>query len=226
VTAEGHGEDRYRGTAGEEYFAWQIEIGRLGAKLDVWKFEEFVRPDEVVADFGCGGGFILDALTCGKRVGVELNPAARGHAASLGIDTHASFDSVPEGSVDLLISNHALEHAQAPHAELVKALRALKPGGRTVFVVPYDGWLNPEPFVPNEINQHLYAWTPLLLGNLFQSAGFVIDKVEVLWSAWTPDAYKWWGWNKRLYRIAQFFICLKYRAPQLRVFARRPLAKG
>jgi SAM-dependent methyltransferase len=222
MTESSHGEGRYQGQAGEEYFAWQSDIGRMGGRLDRWKFEDFVNTADVVADFGCGGGFLLETLSCARRIGIELNPVPRQHAATLGIETHSTLDEVTESSVDVLISNHALEHVQAPHAELVRALRILKPGGRAVFVVPYEGWWRPEAFAPNDINQHLYAWTPMLLGNLFQAAGYEVERSEVLWSAWTPSAWNWWGWSARLYRVACFFLAIKYKAPQLRIVARRP----
>ncbi|HVZ48671.1 MAG TPA: class I SAM-dependent methyltransferase [Gemmatimonadaceae bacterium] len=222
MTGPAYGEDRYRGDAGEEYFAWQAGIGRLGGTLDRWKFEAFVRPTDAVLDFGCGGGFLLDTLACARKVGVELNAAPRRHAASLGIEVHESLASVPDASVDVVISNHALEHVRAPHDVLAECLRVLRPGGRAVVVVPYEGWLMPEPFQPGDVNQHLYAWAPMPFGNLFQSAGFAVDVSEVLWSAWTPGAWKRWGWNATLYRWACFVLALRYRAPQLRVVARRP----
>ena len=43
----------------EDYFAWQKEIGIIGGYLNKFKFENEVKEDDILMDFGCGGGCLL-----------------------------------------------------------------------------------------------------------------------------------------------------------------------
>jgi 2-polyprenyl-3-methyl-5-hydroxy-6-metoxy-1,4-benzoquinol methylase len=82
---------------------------------------------------------------------------------------------------DVIISHHALEHVDHPLDILQKLRERLKPGGRIVFVVPS---LNPGTNKRGTdlvtVNEHLYTWTPLLLGNLFVRAGLRVERAELL----------------------------------------------
>src|SRR5262249_55067297 len=89
---------------------------------------------------------------------------------------------------DVIISHHALEHVDAP-LEIVQKLGArLRPAGRVVFVVPSEDWRKQRRYRTNDINQHLYTWTPLILGNLFTRAGYRVDRCELLRHRWLPKA--------------------------------------
>ena len=59
------------------YFAWQAPQGEFGGWANLTKFRKYIRNDDRVLDFGCGGGFLLKNLTCRKRVGVEGDLAQR-----------------------------------------------------------------------------------------------------------------------------------------------------
>jgi SAM-dependent methyltransferase len=84
---------------------------------------------------------------------------------------------------DVVISNHALEHTLAPLAELRELRRILKPGGRLVLWLPVDDWRSQRR--PGEdVNHHLYTWTPLLLRNLLDEAGFEVRECRVVTHAW------------------------------------------
>jgi len=153
------------------YFEWQRSGGLLSASLDRWKFVPFIGKDDVVLDFGCGGGYLLDSLDCKARYGIEVNPAARAESARR-LTAFASLDEVPEGfQVDAILSHHALEHVDDPVGTLRALRRILKPEGIFVAVVPSETWLSKSSFKEADINQHLYTWTPLLLGNLLKRAG-------------------------------------------------------
>ena len=41
----------------EDYFAWQKEIGQIGGYLNKFKFEKEVNSEDILMDFGCGGGY-------------------------------------------------------------------------------------------------------------------------------------------------------------------------
>ena len=102
----------------ETYFLWQKKMGVFGGKAEVFKFESSVNLNDMVLDFGCGGGYILSNLKCKKRKGIELNDTAR--------------------QQDLIISNHVLEHTFNPFNELKSLYLKLRQNGKIVFVIPNE----------------------------------------------------------------------------------------
>jgi SAM-dependent methyltransferase len=166
------------------YFDWQAPIGEFGGWANRSKFEAYVRPDARVLDFGCGGGFLLRGIACAKKVGVEPNAAAADVARRNGLEVFASADEVPDDYVDLIVSNHALEHVPEPLGALHSLRRKLRPDGTAVFVVPCEsiGYR----YRPGDVNHHLYSWSPMCLGNLFTEAGFRVVESEPYIHKWPP----------------------------------------
>ena len=176
----------YTGDRGLEYFSWQRQSGRVGAVLNARKFAEHVAASDRLLDFGCGGGFLLEQLQAATKVGVEPNPVAREAARQRGLNVVASSSEVEEVSVDVVISNHALEHTLAPLDELRELWRVLRPGGRLVLWLPFDDWRMQRAPALDDPDHHLYTWTPLLLGNLLDEARFTNIDARVVTHAWPP----------------------------------------
>jgi SAM-dependent methyltransferase len=130
----------YLGAEGEEYFRWQGGTGEVGGLINARKFKEYINDDDCVLDFGCGGGFLLKNLSCGRRMGVEINPAARQVAKQNGIECYSDLSQVQGQLVDVVISNHALEHVPAPVEVLAELNRLMKPSGLLVLFLPIDDW--------------------------------------------------------------------------------------
>ncbi|HOX51576.1 MAG TPA: methyltransferase domain-containing protein, partial [Fibrobacteria bacterium] len=175
----------------EAYFRWQSPIGAFGGKANLIKFREFSAPQGTVADFGCGGGYLLENLPGRRKIGIEINPAARERARSVGIETYGTPEETPDGCIDLMVSNHALEHVHDPLSTLRSLLAKLRPGGTAVFVVPHDSVAIA--FDPSDVNQHLFTWNPATLGNLFQLAGFQVVRAEAFQHMWMPDYEAVWN---------------------------------
>lgn len=169
----------------EDYFNWQKNIGAFGGRANLFKFSEFITPSDTILDFGCGEGYLLSNITCARKIGVELNEAARRTAWAQGVEAFASPEEIPFGTADLVISNHALEHVLSPLETLQALIKTLKPGGMTVFVVPHQD--TREEYNPDDINMHLYTWNQLTLGNLFRQAGFSVERVEAIQHQWPPN---------------------------------------
>jgi SAM-dependent methyltransferase len=165
-----------------DYFAWQKPIGEFGGWANLPKFEPYIRETDTVLEYGCGGGFLLKNIKCARRLGVEINPTARETAISNGIEVYECASQAPEA--DVVISNHALEHARHPLTELITMRDRLKLGGKAVFVVPFDGITGK--YAPNDINYHLYTWNPMTFGNLFTEAGFKVIHSKALLHRWPP----------------------------------------
>jgi len=167
-----------------EYFNWQASIGEFGGWADQSKFAKYISNDDDVLDFGCGGGFLLRSLNCKKKVGIEVNPEAIETAKKNGIEVYISVEAIPDEYVDIVISNHALEHALQPLDELKSLWKKLRSEGRIIFVVPCESISCS--YRPNNINHHLYSWSPMCIGNLFIEAGFSLVEVKPYIHKWPP----------------------------------------
>lgn len=166
------------------YFEWQRPIGEFGGRANLFKFRAHVRPTDNVLEFGCGGGYLLANLDCAARVGIEVNSSAVQEAARQGLTCYATADSVPDGWADVIISNSALEHTLCPLDELRRLYPKLRPGGKLVCSVPCESPL--WSYAAGDINQHLYTWSPMSLGNLLTTAGFSVVRVDVHRLFWPP----------------------------------------
>lgn len=184
----------------ENYFAWQKKIGNFGGKAETFKFKKTVKSDSTVLDFGCGGGYLLSNLDCKRKIGLEVNKAAYPEIIENGVEPFSSaseiFNKYGSGSIDLIISNHALEHTLNPLDELRSLYPLLKQNGVIHFVVPCDNIY--KKFEKNDINFHLYSWSPSNLGNLFTEAGFEVQLVRPYSHKWPPKFFelqKIFGWT-------------------------------
>lgn len=104
-----------------------------------------LRPGERVLDLGSGGG--IDVLLSARRVGetgfaygvdmtVEMLDLARANAAEAGVDNVEFLEGtiedvpLPDGSVDVVISNCVINLSTDKPAVLAEMHRVLTPGGR------------------------------------------------------------------------------------------------
>jgi arsenite methyltransferase len=155
-----------------------------------------LRPGETVLDLGSGGG--IDVLLSARRVGPsgkaygldmtdEMLDLARKNAAEAGA-TNVEFLKgeleaipLPEGSVDVIISNCVINLSTDKDRALREAFRVLKPGGR--FAVS-DVVVRGE--VPSAIRRSIELWIGCIAGALeegefrakLESAGF--SDVEIV----------------------------------------------
>lgn len=128
-----------------------------------------LKPGETVLDIGCGAGIdvLLAALQVGPQgrvIGLDgleaMIDRARRFADEAGADNvefiQGAMDEIPlpDNSVDVVISNGAINLAARKSRVLAEAARVLKPGGR--FCVA-DLTLSEEE-IPPEVLTHPSAW--------------------------------------------------------------------
>jgi SAM-dependent methyltransferase len=156
-----------------------------------------LRPGETVLDLGSGGG--IDVLLSARRVGPEgkaygldmtdeMLDLARENQREAGV-TNAEFLKghmeeipLPDGSVDVVISNCVINLSPEKDRVLREAFRVLRPGGRfAVSDVIFQGRM------PDEIRRNTELWCGCMAGALHEdeyreklaAAGFTDVDVEV-----------------------------------------------
>jgi len=202
------------------YAAWADPISKFGGWANRFKFEPFLQGAGRVVDFGCGAGYLLAGLDVPEKLGIEINAAARERAAANGVQTVADTDDVPDDWADVIISNSVLEHVLHPYDELCRLLPKVRPGGRLVFVVPHEIRSRYE---HDDINQHLYTWSPASAGNLFGAAGFTVERVDSIRHAWPPGYVKIRSTlgSRGFHGVARVYG-LVHRTRSIRIVASRP----
>ena len=205
------------------YFDWQSQVGKFGGKANLFKFQKLIKPDDKVLDYGCGGGFLLSELVCGRRVGLDINPIIQ---APEGVEIYRQYSAlknlVGSGFFDVVISNHSLEHIENPSQALMECFDLLKPGGTIIVVVPSEShWVR---YRTGDINNHIVTFAPINLGNLLALTGFDVLSVKRLFHKWPPKhlviAKLSWG----LFHLSSYIYGIfKFKSIQLIAVAQKPL---
>ena len=170
---------------GEEYWEYQRKIGEKACVVDLRNFSDYIEKDDVVVEFGCGGGFLLNLIDAKEKLGVEINPYAIAQAKELGIQTVTDSNDIKNEYADKIISTHALEHVENP-LEILQCLRTkLKSDGTIIFVVPFHS--EKYEYRRDDIDNEFWNWNGRTLGNLFKRAGFFVLRVEVIDTQYPPN---------------------------------------
>lgn len=210
---------KYLGGEGEEYFQRQSSAGMLAAEFNKFIFAPHVSEEDDLLEFGCGGGYMLYTLNARSKVGVDINPAARVQAARLGLTTYSTLDGIKGMSFSKIITSHALEHVPNPYEALTQLRPFLRPGGKLLWLSPMDDWRRKHQrrWREGDPDMHLYAWTPLLIGNLLVTAGYTPETVSILTHAFPPLAIskRLWKLNPSLFHSAAFVCALVRRQRQI-----------
>ncbi|WP_028242877.1 class I SAM-dependent methyltransferase [Pseudobutyrivibrio ruminis] len=169
----------------ERYFEWQKPMGVFGAKVSYRRFKPYVKDTDTLVEFGCAGGYLLQEFENNNKVGIEVNDFARAYCSKQGIKSVKYTNEISDNYADIIISTHVLEHVERPLDELRQLYRVLKTGGKIVFYVPNESC--DVDYKRSDIDNHLYTWNCLTLGNLFKAAGFFVYSVQNIKEVWPND---------------------------------------
>jgi SAM-dependent methyltransferase len=201
------------------YFEWQKDVGSLAGIAQAFLFDEFTDKTKNILDFGCGGGFLLKNLEGEAKIGIEINPEARAFGIENGLNIVENISQIPDDWADVVVSNHVLEHTHNPLEELVLLYPKLKKGGKAVFIVPHEKKVK---YSPNDINQHLFTWSEMNLGNLFVKAGFNVLEVKEIRHRFPPfSKFIVENFGLKSFHILAYFygFLMSNRISQIRIIA-------
>ena len=223
---------RFLGKRGAEYQAHRAApyFGRVyQAKM---YFESYISDNDTVLDLGCNDGLFLRHLPGKRHIGVEVSEAARRECArasaesGIQVELYEDISAVPSGSADIVISNHCLEHTLSPFDVLSQVKRVLKPDGLFIMVIPFDDWRNSvhRRWEPDDIDNHLYTWSPRNIGNLLVEVGFQVEETRFCQIATSKKLY--WVhhvFGDRAFRIVSNLLARYKRKGETFVRARKPI---
>jgi arsenite methyltransferase len=160
--SEGAGETVARWLYSDEELA-EVPRGAVAWALGVGNPVRYalLQQGEVVLDVGSGGG--IDSILAARRVGPqgrvigldileEMCERARAHAIEAGVNRWTEFRRgemedipLPDGSVDVVISNGVMNLSARKSRALAEIFRVLRPGGRVSLAdLTVEGELPPE----------------------------------------------------------------------------------
>jgi len=166
----------YRGEAGRRYQLEKRAIPEAAipwvARLRAEKISAHVRPSDAVLEYGAGFGWNLARLDCARKLAFDLVDYIAPSIRALGVEFVADTKAVSNGSVDVILCHHVLEHVTHPAAALEEMGRMLRAEGKLLLFAPYERERKYRAFDPAEPNHHLYSWNAQTLGNLAGETGF------------------------------------------------------
>ena len=168
------------------YFNEQRAVGQRSGKRLSKIFSQYIKETDIVLDFGCGGGYLLNNINCDKKLGFDINQSALNNAKTFGIECYQDLELIRDKSLDVIISNSCLEHVPNPLISILTLKDKLKKGGVIILSLPHEtiDYL----YKKDDWNYHLYTWSPMAIGNLLNEAGFKKIKVESLKGVQAPLA--------------------------------------
>lgn len=179
-----------------KYFKWQLQHQLFQAAQASPSRHGQIKPEYAVLEIGCSAGAELNTVESAKKYCVEINSHARQYASEkYNLTTFRCVDELPENSIDYAYSIAVLEHVEAPVTLLRKLHSKMRSGSTLEIAVKNEGFQTASSFrdsqlwsfKKHDLNNHLYTWTSLLLGNMIEAAGFEVINIYSTISAYPPN---------------------------------------
>ncbi len=150
-------------------------------------FKKLIGIQGKILDVGCADGgqfYILRKFGEWQFVGIDINEkmvqVGKSKGRDLYLSTLENFKG-EQGSFDLIVMDHLLEHVIDPNNTLKAAIRLLKRGGYIIGATPnsksLDAYLFKRYWGGNHFPRHTYLFSPKNLRLLFKNNGLTFDRV-------------------------------------------------
>ena len=215
---------RYKNEKGKEYAKKKHQDGyHVGYELNFEYFDPYIKEKSRVLDFGCGNGGMLNIIKEKSDIahGVEVNRHSAKIAKSNGMKVYESISDLPdENEYDIVVSNHVLEHVRNPAGTIESLKNHLISGGLLCLKIPMKDWRasNQKKWKEGDIDHHLHTWTPKLIGNTLLEAGYSVEEVNIVTSAWNKKLFPLIGTGME--KIAFWALAVLKKRRQLFVVGR------
>ncbi len=187
--------------------------GRAEYRDQVWRvltgfFSQWIQPNAVVLDLGCGYCEFINNSAAGKRFGMDLNPASVQQAApgvTILTQNCAEAWALPDDSLDVVFTSNFFEHLYTKNDlrnTLLQARRCLKPGGRIIALGPNIKYLAGAYW---DFYDHYLPLTELSLGEVMTETGFTVEeRIPRFLPSTMSDGKRQPIWMLRLYLKLKF----------------------
>jgi len=100
-------------------------------------------PQAHILDIGTGAGYIAQHLASCARQVTSVDVVDERHVTAGYHFVPVTDETMPfaNGTFDIVVSNHVIEHVQDQRRHVTEVLRVLKPGGVAYFATPNRNWL-------------------------------------------------------------------------------------
>lgn len=163
-------------------------MGVFGGRIKAEMFKPYIKPDMTVVEFGGGGGYLLNNIDAKEKINIEVNASARTEAEKMGIKCVKCIGDIEDDYADVIISTSVLEHVENPFEVLRELHSKLKDNGKIIFHVPNESC--DTEYSRSEVNNHLYTWNCLTIGNLFKAAGYFVYSVQKIQEVWPKNYFE------------------------------------
>jgi 2-polyprenyl-3-methyl-5-hydroxy-6-metoxy-1,4-benzoquinol methylase len=112
------------------------KVGHIRAAIQVGWLAQFIEGRKTALDYGCSGGWLMDAMTPnGLTVcGVEMDKSELTAPARARYQVYDEITDAPE--VEIITMSHVVEHFNHPLENMRQIYDKLKPGGLLFVDVP------------------------------------------------------------------------------------------
>jgi 2-polyprenyl-3-methyl-5-hydroxy-6-metoxy-1,4-benzoquinol methylase len=191
--------ERYSSTFGKDYLQYEIENENAFLKLQQLALEDagffilekklmsnFEKEKPSALDIGCATGSILAFLRdrgwC--VTGVEISPCAEYARYEKKLDVRSiplEENNFKQGSFDIILASHLIEHLNDPRCFLEETNRILKNNGYIFITTPNINGLQARLYGGrwrSAIFDHLYLFSVQTLKKMLQRTGFLVQGVH------------------------------------------------
>jgi SAM-dependent methyltransferase len=149
------------------------------ARLRAAKIAPYVKEDDTVLEYGVRFGWNLASIQCKRRIGFDRSDFFASFVRDHGIEFVSDLSNIGDGSIDVVVCHHQLEHELAPAQVLHSIRRVLRTDGKLLLFVPYEVGNPTRRFGHMDSYQRLYSWNVQTLGNLVQATGFKVMQARI-----------------------------------------------